>query len=1396
MREGRQRRRPAIGRGVECLEPRVLLAGDLVAHWRANDLLVDLQDGQAVSEWSDSVAGITANASGTPTLVGNAIGGRAVVRLDTFEGKDSYEVHSSESPLSAANDFSIVVMFTTGSQTLEGDNENWHDGVGLIHSNQLGFAKDWGIALNASGQIAAGVSGGFGRASTSVFSTQSEYNDGQPHVVVFTRQADELAIYVDGGPPIVQAGADTSARAPLPMLFGVDKSRSGELAVDLAEVRVYDGALDAGQAADVFGDLTSFYDNAPPAAADDQYLTTEDQILFVSLADGLLSNDSDAESDPLTVELIDRPKHGELSVKSDGTFIYAPASNFHGIDTFTYSAVDFRPSDTATVTVVVEPAYDAAVGVEDVYKTDPRQTLTVDGLVGVLANDENIDDLPLTSVLEDNIGFGQLQLKPDGSFTFDSQGMAGRTQFTYRIDDTIGQSAPVTVEIIVNSTPEVSDDHYVLNEDSLHQVPVEQGVLANDRDPDGDALQLNLVSAPEHVDLALQEDGSMLIVPHEHFFGPDQFTYEITDGVDTSQIANVTLDIRPVNDPPTASSDAYFVDDSGQLRVDRENGLLVNDQDIDDETLTVGLIDSPEHGELQLLDDGGFRYQANAGFVGEDRFTYRLSDLVGATDQAEVILFVGKPPVVISEFVAANAASLLTTTRLTVDESFPREDTSPDWVEIQNRTSAELDISGFHLSDDPENLKHWQFPAGTTIAPNGYLIVFASGKNIIDPALDENGLLHTNFKLDAEGDFLAIASPHGDVVHQYDPGFPRQIADVSFGLVGDQWLYMPEPTPGADASEGVVGIVDQVDVSVASGYFSEPTVVELTAPTDGSVIRYTLDGSEPTLDEGSEYSGPIPINATTILRTRAFRDDLLPSTVLTHSYLFLDNVLTQSSTPEGFPTSWAPAGASDYEIDPRIATDTESQYFDPNLRAALQSHPSISLVTDLAHLFDRRTGIYTNPQRDGVGWERPASMEYITPEGEVQIQINAGLRIQGGASRNPNRPKHNMRLLFKEQYGPSKLTYPVFEESDVDQFDTMILRGGNGDSWFHPNATQQRQAQYIRDQWHRDTQRAMGRMTTDQRYVHLYINGLYWGLYHIFEKPNAAFFAEHFGGEPEDYDVLQHQGGTVDGNRDAWNDMMRIARDGLETDEAYGQIKEYVDIPSMIDYLLINYYSGNVDWDQNNWFGGRKREPGGQFRFFTWDAERTFLNSRDNRTLARNGNQPTDLHRRLSENDEYRLLFADHVHRHFFNDGVLTPAAAESRWVARAEEIELPLVAESARWGDNKRSSRPYTVDAEWRSELDRLRTTYFPTRTETVLSQLVRADLYPEIVAPSFSQHGGEIAVGFELDMEAPAGTIYYTTDGTDPREIGGDVAPNALIYDEDDCAWRRRDYQSAGDA
>ncbi|MBN2132401.1 MAG: lamin tail domain-containing protein, partial [Sedimentisphaerales bacterium] len=688
-----------------------------------------------------------------------------------------------------------------------------------------------------------------------------------------------------------------------------------------------------------------------------------------------------------------------------------------------------------------------------------------------------------------------------------------------------------------------------------------------------------------------------------------------------------------------------------------------------------------------------------------------------------------------------------------------------DWIEIYNTGPDPVDLAGLYLTDDLEEPTRWRVPSDrpalTTIAAGGHLLIWADG-DTGDPGL------HAGFSIAAAGEQIAIfdddASTLIDAVT-----LTQQKPDVSFGRypdANDTWQFMAQPTPGQANVSVFEGFVADVEFSHDRGFYDRPLLVTLATDTEGATIWFTTDGSEPydilpRTITGSPYTGPIEITSTTCLRAKAIKPGWAASTIRTHTYIFLDDVVHQPLYPAGFPRSWGESDA-DYAMDPDIINDP--RYRDV-IRDALLTHRTISLTFDPVDMFGPTQGIYVNSQEEGDEWERPVSVEIIDPGEGPEIHVNAGMKIQGSASSSPSRPKHNLRLIFKGAYGAPKLEFPVFPDWPVERFDSIHLRGGNGDSWYHPNTNQQIEAQYIRDQWSRDTQYAMGRLAPGQTYAHVYLNGLYWGLYHVIERPNASFFAEHLGGDKEEYDVLKHKNLTVAGNRQAWNAMMAIANAGLASPDAYARIQEYMDIPNLIDFMLVNFFAGNSDWDHNNWYGGRRRAPGAGFRFFTWDSERTFLNLNDNVTTKNNSNQPTRVHQQLTANADYRMLFADHVQRHFFNGGALTTDSGRDRWLQRAEEIRLALVAEAARWGDAKRTNHPYTPDEEWQTELDFLCNQYFPQRPGIVLGQLRARNLYPDIEAPTFSLHGGAVPVGFNLSLSAPGGAIWFTLDGSDPR-------------------------------
>ena len=613
------------------------------------------------------------------------------------------------------------------------------------------------------------------------------------------------------------------------------------------------------------------------------------------------------------------------------------------------------------------------------------------------------------------------------------------------------------------------------------------------------------------------------------------------------------------------------------------------------------------------------------------------------------------------------------------------------------------------------------------------------------------------------------------------------------GLGGQTMVesYFTTPTPGEPNVPGVIGMVEDTSFSVDRGFYDTPQSVEITTATPGAEIRYTLDGSEPTATTATPYTGPISVTTTTTLRAAAFKPGYLATNVDTHTYIFLDDVIRQPTNPAGFPNTWY-TRAADYEMDPAVVNDP---LYSGQIIDALRTRPTISLVMNVDDLFDQDIGIYSNSTQKGDAWERPVSVELIDFPWEDNDQLDGGLRLQGNASRASSRPKHNLRLVFRSEYGSPMMDFQLFEDSSVDSFNSLILRGQNGDSWIHPNANQRRRGQYARDQWHRDVQEAMGYESLDQADYHVYINGLYWGLHHVFVRAEAEWMAETFGGSKGDYDVVQDlnkQAGKVeaiDGDVAAWNTMVSLAAGDITNPATYEAFQQYMDMENFVDYLLLNFYSGNTDWDGGNWRAARKREEGAGFIFFPWDSERTVgdsaktsLVTTTNITGKDVASRASGMHQDLTANDEYRLFFADRVHKHFFNGGVLTPLRAADLWQRRVDQIRLALVAEAARWGDAHRPDDPYTPEDEWMTEVNLLMGSYFPVRTGIVLNQLKAKGLYPDVAAPSFRinglyQHGGVISAGDSLSMTGQ-GTIYYTLDGTDPRSTAGGPSATASVY------------------
>ncbi len=620
-------------------------------------------------------------------------------------------------------------------------------------------------------------------------------------------------------------------------------------------------------------------------------------------------------------------------------------------------------------------------------------------------------------------------------------------------------------------------------------------------------------------------------------------------------------------------------------------------------------------------------------------------------------------------------------------------------------------------------------------------------------------------------------------------------------------VFMAQPTPGAPNAEGYAGIVAAPQFSVERGFYDAPFQLTISAPTAGSMVYYTTDGSAPSPQNGTPYTAPINISETSTIRARAFRESYIDSTTTTNTYLFINDIVRQNAAAtiaRGFPTSWGTT-SPDYGMDPDVIGNFNSSgestggdrfggIYAATIKDDLKAIPTLSIVMDIDDLFGPQ-GIYRNSTASGDAWERATSVELINPDGSQGFQIDAGLRMHGGAFRSHGlSKKHSMRLVFKGIYeGNTKLEFPLFGDDAAAEFDTLVLRMDSNDGYAWDAAGSR--AQYGRDEFGRRTQAALGQPSPHGMRVHLYINGAYWGIYNPVERPDAAFSASYYGGEKEDWDALAYDGAR-DGTMDAWNTLVSLSQAvrsastetartaaymrvlGLNADGTDNPAFEtYLDADNYADYLIVNFFMANNDWPHRNWWASRLRGPESDgFKFHMWDAEWTLgLNAGINDNRLGVNNSVAEPYDDLKTSLEFRTLFGDRVHKAFFNDGPMSTAANVARYQEIVAELSQAIVAESARWGD-MHASTPLTK-AQWQSEVNNV-VNWLTARSNVFINQLRSAGLYSNVTAPTFSQHGGGVDQGADLTMTAPVGAIWYTTDGSDPRLIGGAVSPNAIRY------------------
>ena len=487
------------------------------------------------------------------------------------------------------------------------------------------------------------------------------------------------------------------------------------------------------------------------------------------------------------------------------------------------------------------------------------------------------------------------------------------------------------------------------------------------------------------------------------------------------------------------------------------------------------------------------------------------------------------------------------------------------WIELYNPTTQAVSLGGLYMSDNAENLKQWRMPADFGILPaKGYKLVW----------FDSNVIDHHNapFKLDVDGGTIYVSDATGKLI--VSQTYPESMERVSYARTidgGAEWNTTSTPTPGAsnDAAIYASGQLAAPVVDQPSQLFTGSFTVNVSIPT-GATLRYTLDGSLPTLTNGNtSANGKFSITATTNLRLRLFADGKLASPVTTRSYIYRDK---------------------NYML------------------------PVVSVVGDQRFFYDDSLGVCVkgvngrpgngseSPCNWNMDWERPVNFSYLTESGEMVLNQDVNLEMCGGWSRAWT--PHSFKLKGNKELGGNKnLPYPFFAQKPYIRNRTLQIRNGGNDT----------QARF-KDPALQYIVQTSGIDVDGQSYqpVHEFINGQYIGVLNVREPNNKHYVYANYGWDDDEIDQFEMSpdSGYVQkcGTPDAFNELVDILSPDAANSETYAEICTMLDIDAYANYMAVQMYLGGTDWPQNN-VKGFRHQDNGRFRFVLFDLDFAFNTS-------------------------------------------------------------------------------------------------------------------------------------------------------------------------------------------
>ncbi len=497
-----------------------------------------------------------------------------------------------------------------------------------------------------------------------------------------------------------------------------------------------------------------------------------------------------------------------------------------------------------------------------------------------------------------------------------------------------------------------------------------------------------------------------------------------------------------------------------------------------------------------------------------------------------------------------------------------------DWIELYNNSNSDIDISGYYLSDDDQNITKWQVPANTEIEAQGYLLIWADKKDI------KNRALHTNFKLSEKDKSVVLSDRSGNLVDKIS--FDKQKRDISCINLNNK-AYYTKPTPNSTNRDAysILSQAEKPDFSIKGGFYEAPQTVTLTQKNGGD-IYYTTDGSTPTRNS-TKYTKPINVNKTTVIRARSLENGNFLSKTRTQTYLI-------------------------------------------NSKSNL---PIVSLSTNPKHLFDDTIGMYvegtngiplttcndTDKENHNYAqdWRRPVHIEYFNEQQEDQFSLSLDFQIAGQCSRYNRKKQFAFELDSK--YGTKSLKYDLYTTKDLEKVKDFKLRGGRVGYQLGDILA----AALVHD----------GNLNVDYqayRTVQMYMNGEYWGVYNIREKKGKDYIKSNYP-DVGKLDIIKGSHLIREGDINDYRALTNYAiKNDLSQDIHYQKMLEMLDEDNFIDYICIMFYSGNYDWLGENHRCWKEKKPGAKWRFMLDDLDLGFQASKDyaDRVLYNNSFEMTE----------------------------------------------------------------------------------------------------------------------------------------------------------------------------